>query len=349
MQGEPQVTLSAMGKDIEILSIVIKAWRPAIFLGMDATLKSMAARSLIWEKPNLSDLGAQLSIKIDGKEVKENICISRAECLYIEDTRLILRFGLPTLASIESELRNIEYFAESVREREVFERLKESAERLRMIVYEKLFGILSKYCDYRSRISDEIYIRLYSDILGNVKRRLEAELKKLETSGIKDVSIDNVFPMDVDVDCKEFEKHNIKIRIFDYRLKKPVLLEHVSSAIAAVMTFKLVAYFLSAYIDKQFKILVIEEPEEAMSPPQQVLFTMFLRKALDEVKTLYNHQPVFTVITTHSPYIPLSISDADTYYFYFDIEKRVFTATRTPPARPFVYAEIFQPIITEER
>jgi len=256
-----------MVKDIEILSIVIKAWRPAIFLGMDATLKPMAARSLTWRKPNLSDLGAQLSIKIDGEEVKENVCISRAECLYIEDARLILRFGLPTLASIESELRNIEYFAESVRER-VFELLKESAKRLRMIIYEKLFGIISKYCDYKSRISNEIYIRLYSDVLGNVKRRLEDELKKLETSGIKDVSIDNVFPMDVDVDCKEFvEKHNIKIRVFDYRLKKPVPLEHVSSAIAVVMTFKLVAYFLSTYIDKQFKILVIEEPEEAMSPP----------------------------------------------------------------------------------
>jgi len=345
-----RITLSAKGNGVEISEIVIDSWRPAVLLGMNSTLKSMVARSLVWERPNLGDLGVQLSIKVDGEEVKEkeDMCTARAECLYIEDARLILRFGLPTLASIESELRNIEYFAESVRE-SVFELLKESAKRLRMIIYEKLFGILSKYCDYRSRISDEIYIRLYSDILGNVKRRLEAELKKLETSGIKDVSIDNVFPMDVDVDCKEFEKHNIKIRIFDYRLKKPVLLEHVSSAIAAVMTFKLVAYFLSTYIDKQFKILVIEEPEEAMSPPQQVLFAMFLRKALDEVKTLYNHQPVFTVITTHSPYIPLSISDADTYYFYFDIEKRVFTATRTPPARPFVYAEIFQPIITEER
>jgi hypothetical protein len=45
----------------------------------------------------------------------------------------------------------------------------------------------------------------------------------------------------------------------------------------------------------------------------------------------------------------LSISDADTYYFYFDTEKKIFTATRTPPARPFIYAEVFQPIITEER
>jgi predicted ATPase len=344
-----RITLSAKGNGIEIPEIVIDSWRPAVFLGMNSTLKSMATRSLIWERPNLGDLGVQLSIKVDGEEVKEDMCTARAECLYIEDARLILRLGLPTLASIESELRNIEYFAESVRERAVFEQLKESAKRLRMIIYEKLFGIISKYCDYRSRISDEIYIRLYSDVLGNVKRRLEDELKRLETSGIKDVSIDNVFPMDADVDCKEFEKHNIKIRIFDYRLKKPVLLEHVSSAIAAVMTFKLVAYFLSTYIDKQFKILIIEEPEEAMSPPQQVLFAMFLHKALDEVKTLYNHQPVFTVITTHSPYIPLSISDADTYYFYFDTEKKVFTATRTPPARPFIYAEIFQPIITEER
>jgi predicted ATPase len=346
-----RITLSAKGNSVEIPEIVIDSWRPAVFLGMNSTLKSMVARSLVWERPNLGDLGVQLSIKVDGEEVKEkeDMCTARAECLYIEDARLILRLGLPTLASIESELRNIEYFAESVRERAVFELLKESAKRLRMIIYEKLFGIISKYCDYRSRISDEIYIRLYSDVLGNVKRRLEDELKKLETSGIKDVSIDNVFPMDVDVDCKEFEKRNIKIRIFDYRLKKHVPLEHVSSAIAAVMTFKLVAYFLSTYIDKQFKILVIEEPEEAMSPPQQVLFAMFLRNALDEVKTLYNHQPVFTVITTHSPYISLSISDADTYYFYFDTEKKVFTATRTPPARPFVYAEVFQPIITEER
>jgi phosphoribosylformylglycinamidine (FGAM) synthase PurS component len=344
-----RIILSAEGNGVETPEIVIDSWRPAVFLGMNSTLKSMVARSLVWERPNLGDLGVQLSIKVDDEEVKEDMCTARAECLYIEDARLILRLGLPTLASIESELRNIEYFAESVRERAVFELLKESAKRLRMIIYEKLFGIISKYCDYRSRISDEIYIRLYSDVLGNVKRRLEDELKKLETSGIKDVSIDNVFPMDVDVDCKEFEKHNIKIRAFDYRLKKHVLLEHVSSAIAAVMTFKLVAYFLSTYIDKQFKILVIEEPEEAMSPPQQVLFAMFLRKALDEVKTLYNHQPVFTVITTHSPYIPLSITDADTYYFYFDTEKKVFTATRTPPARPFIYAEVFQPIITEER
>jgi hypothetical protein len=346
-----RITLSAEGNGVEIPEIVIDSWRPAVFLGMNSTLKSMAARSLVWERPNLGDLGVQLSIKVDGEEVKEkeDMCTARAECLYIEDARLILRSGLPALVDIESVLRNIEYFAESVGERAIFEQLKESAKRLRMIIYEKLFGIISKYCDYRSRISDEVYIRLYGDVLGDAKHRLEDELKKLETSGIKDVSVDNVFPINVDVDCKEFEKHNIKIRVFDYRLRKSVPLEHVSSAIAAVMTFKLVAYFLSTYIDKQFKILVVEEPEEAMSPPQQVLFAMFLRKALDAVKELYSHQPVFTVITTHSPYIPLSISDADTYYFYFDTEKKVFTATRTPPARPFIYAEVFQPIITEER
>jgi hypothetical protein len=153
-----RIILSAEGNGVEMPEIVIDSWRPAVFLGMNSTLKSMVARSLVWERPNLGDLGVQLSIKVDGEEVKEDMCTARAECLYIEDARLILRLGLPTLASIESELRNIEYFAESVRERAVFEQLKESAKRLRMIIYEKLFGIISKYCDYRSRISDEIYI-----------------------------------------------------------------------------------------------------------------------------------------------------------------------------------------------
>jgi predicted ATP-dependent endonuclease of OLD family len=100
--------------------------------------------------------------------------------------------------------------------------------------------------------------------------------------------------------------------------------------------------------DKQFKILIVEEPEEAMSPPQQVLFMMFIRKALDEVKRLMPDKPIFIVITTHSPYITTSVSDVDTYYFYFDRERKIFTAISTPPTRPFIYAEAFQPLIVEE-
>jgi len=262
---------------------------------------------------------------------------------------MILRAGISRLAEIEGALGNIEYFAsEAVKEEAVSTPLLDSVRKLREIIYGGLFGIVSKYCDCIERHDDDVYVRLRI-VLDNVKSEIEAKLRRIETSKVRDVSIDNVLPINVNIDCKGFkERRRLEIDVRDYRLGKKISVEHVSSAIAAITTLKLIMCFLSMLTDRQFKILVVEEPEEAMSPPQQVLFMMFIRKALDEVKRLVPDKPVFIVITTHSPYITTSVSDVDTYYFYFDRERKIFTAISAPPTRPFIYAEAFQPLIVEE-
>jgi hypothetical protein len=99
----------------------------------------------------------------------------------------------------------------------------ESVKRFREIIYGGLSGIISRYCDCIGRHNKRVYVQLYN-VLSNVKSEVEARLRKIETSKVRDVSIDNVLPIDVDIDCKEFrERRSIKIDVYDYRLGRRYL------------------------------------------------------------------------------------------------------------------------------
>jgi hypothetical protein len=105
-------------------------------------------------------------------------------------------------------------------------------------------------------------------------------------------------------------------KVHDKRLDKSVPLNLASTTIAAALLWTLTLYFFS--IPVSARLFAVEEPEEAMTPLQQVAY-------VDVLKALAREIPGdnYVVLTTHSPYIA---GESDKIlYFYFSFENKKFT------------------------
>lgn len=331
------LVLNAKGASLDIEELKIRPYHPTIFVGLNSTLKSYVARTITDIRPNLRDIATEVNLEIAGEEVK---CSENAECLHIEDFRLSLRKVLSYRDEIRKKIEDLSAFHAFLAESQAKDFSQEINE-LKEYIDGMLFGILSDYCDLKLKANLYLYFRLealFSRVLSDLVNEIKGSVKADE------INEANLFPLKVEVICDE--ERDVKVE--DVRLGVRFDSSKVSSSIASAMLFNIYKAFLAMESRKKYRILVIEEPEESMAPPQQALFSRFIEATLNELKG--ELPPVFVIITTHSPYIPGSFSKdiADTYYFRFDPGSKKFKANKSPPSRPFIFAEVLQPLFVEE-
>ena len=153
-------------------------------------------------------------------------------------------------------------------------------------------------------------LRAYSRLQAELLHTLYEEAERLaEKIGV--IAVEDILSLDVEIYGEPGSDKWLKVR--DERINRDIALNHVSSALAAVLMLK---HLISALADAQHpkKLVVVEEPEEASAPVQQVLFSRFIERALREEDV----GEVYLVITTHSPFIAYSFSNPRLYYFYYD-------------------------------
>jgi len=350
----PKLLIKAAGAIIDF-DLTIESWRPAIFVGMNSTLKSVVARTIIGETPNLEDISKleTLEVKILSGDKEEAVSCREergmernAECLYIEDYRLAFRKALEFKDKISHIYEGIENLKVRVSDHEKTY-VEDLFKRIQEIFDSTLYGIMWKYCDYKGKADLTLYANLHQ-----LEEKLEEEFIRslrdaFSEKDYNEVIVENLFPLDVEVTC-ENKNRSFKLHVKDNRLKNFIEESLSSSAIASVLTFKLLQLFIATPLTggEKYKIIVIEEPEEALSPPQQVFFSSYIDRAMEISRE--QKIPLFVIITTHSPYIAMTPENVDTYYFYHDPNRNVFTARKRLPTRPFIYAEIFQPVIASE-
>jgi predicted ATP-dependent endonuclease of OLD family len=350
----PKLLIKATGGVVDF-DLTIESWRPAIFVGMNSTLKSVMARTIIGETPNLENISKleTLEIKILNEDREEAVSCREergmernADCLYIEDYRLAFRKALEFKDKISHIYEDIENLKVRVSDHEKTY-IEDLFKKIQGIIDSTLYGIVWKYCDYKGKADLILYANLHQ-----LAEKLEEEFVRslrdaFSEKDYNEVIVENLFPLDVDVKC-DIKNRSFKLYVKDSRLKIFIEESLSSSAIASVLTFKLLQLFIATPLigGEKYKIMVIEEPEEALSPPQQVFFSSYIDRAMKISRE--QKIPLFVIITTHSPYIAMTPENVDIYYFYYDPNRNVFTARKRVPTRPFIYAEIFQPVIASE-
>jgi hypothetical protein len=116
----------------------------------------------------------------------------------------------------------------------------------------------------------------------------------------------------------------------DRRLKSGrVPLNLVSTTVAAALLWGLTIRFFS--IPASARVFVVEEPEEAMTPLQQVAYVEALKALAREIPG-----ENYVVLTTHSPYIA-GASDQPSYHFSFENGK--FTCSPASVPLPMAKAD----------
>lgn len=117
----------------------------------------------------------------------------------------------------------------------------------------------------------------------------------------------------------------------DRRTDEPVPLIAASSTIAAAILWDLAPLFFAVPADA--RMLVVEEPELAMTPLQQIAFIRALRKIAERASG-----ENYVIVTTHTPYVAASC-DQPSLLFSFDTSKKVFEVKETNYPPPFTKAD----------
>jgi predicted ATP-dependent endonuclease of OLD family len=163
--------------------------------------------------------------------------------------------------------------------------------------------------------------RLYknSSILDSVVESAYKEFKD-------EITTKDILPLNVSVIDED------KIYVHDKRVDKIIEVSSVSSAIAAALQFLVVTYLFAT--PHESRVLVIEEPEESMSPIQQVVFMRYLGELIKYYKGIN-----IILITTHSPYIAFA-TESRNYLAKYDHVKRLFTLLPSEVPRSFIYGDV---------
>jgi hypothetical protein len=307
---------------IEPFDIELASGNVVSFVGYNATLKSLTARALLYELCQVTDRRTGF-IKQLGERSKDALKILKLELFdkpkgvlpyLVDDHRLSLRAYLSMLEEVIDRVKN---YVDSITE----ERLKGP--------------ILSELNKLRYNIAPQLkdYIemkKMHDSTLFH--RAMKVSEEKLEEVS-KRVAIDSNLLLPLEIEIVEIEIVEPEIEsmpprpeyyVRDKRLGgKNVSLNLVSTTIAAALLWKLTLYFFS--IPSSARVFVVEEPEEAMTPLQQIAY-------VETLKTLAREMPGenYVVLTTHSPYIA-GASDQPSYYFSFENGKFTCEPATIPP------------------
>jgi len=335
-------------EDVKAFEVRIEAGRPTIIVGYNATLKSAIARSFVYCRestrayellgPTLQELGIEFTLS--DPDLPCNTLKG-----FVPDSRLVFRSVIVGLAErYEEILRNIKIIKTFISGDEA-RRIESELNAIESGLNESLKVMGLKFLDdleeFKRRASSKVVCevrRVFDETLDEIVRELR---EKYEVQ----ISPEAIVPLEiVEMRWRELSPRvrvrMPEIRIWDKRLKREVVVTNVSSSIIASLLHEYLIYFLSI---PQTKILVIEEPEEAMTPLQQVFTMKFLVKALQQMDRVFGVD-TYVVITTHSPYIAFAERDAVNLYFaryeVVEGEKGKIVIDEEKPHRPFLLADL---------
>lgn len=313
-----------------------------VLTGLNATMKSIAARTFLVAgikdtasielyTPNFVELLGSDG-KIEFKEDHSKV-VSNARKLLVSDSRIALR-------SILNASESIKRIMDLLRE---IRRLESNIGGLIDVIESDLskilknlgIGFLQEVYTERGKASLSIVSEIYDEL---------DETIKIVANELAEIFIDPesaksaIMPLSVGI--RDPEKLRVDVR--DQRFDKTIPVTGVSTSIIAPLLFDLVTAFLSQPVAENMEsycIAVIEEPEESMTPLQQVVFSMYLEKAVEKSIKLTKCTP-FIIIVTHSPYIAYAFSDnVQIKYFGYDITKRKIIV-EDKPMKTFAMADV---------
>ena len=332
----------------------IPAYKPAVFVGFNATLKSLTAR-LIYAKlldagkvsvplttirygdvlDTLKTLDPNIEVTIEGPSTNELVG------MIVQDSRVAMRRYLEIQERVKYHYSNIKKSVEKIREThpDLAEAMINSLAYIRDAILDISMPLLNLYCKLKRQAI--LTLELIPEYYSILRKVVEDTVKTLqEKTRREEVSPENILPLSIEA-CEEAQRAvegeyelELGLSVEDARLKKTVPHYSVSTSISSLMLFKLIILALS--LTKPV-FMVIEEPEYALAPVQQVILAQFIERAL-EVARKRGVQPIYIIITTHSPYIAVGFKEPVTLYFKY--AKNVFTSEKTWPVRLFGLASM---------
>ncbi len=312
----------------------------AVLVGYNGTLKSIIARTFLYcggeedraVSPTLGDLG--VSYVIDPADLPCNSIRG-----YVPDARVMLRELYGSYGMILDLIRYLEDMARRVKKLggetpiDVGE-IDSVKHRIREIISRLGLRMVSGVVEFKRRAGSwllERARRIYEDVLNDLARKLRDDYGE-------EVAPEEIAPLEV----LEIEEGNglPVLRVYDKRFGNEVRRSMLSSSVVAPLLIEYIISFMSLPPAKEPKsrILVIEEPEEALTPLQQVLIMRFLYRALKEMDELIKAK-TFVIVTTHSPYVAFA-TDADLYFLRFNRESNKVAISRDKPHTPFILADL---------
>lgn len=319
--------LRLVSEGIANLDIVIEAGRPIVFIGLNATLKSIVARSFgskcneTW-KPDLGNLGVKFIVEPE---------ISCDEWLFllIPDYRLVFRESL----GMVDKFKKIQEYLESIKDKFRDEKGEQEAinRSLRDLdeITNRVLDIPKTYLEFKKRYHKSVWAKLHN-MLWDLASDMARELKDLKAEDLKPLEIE-IFEDPLTTGGREW------VNVKDERIRKNINLQNISSSVSSFLIMDLITMAL-ADLSKDKKLIIIEELEEALAPPQQILFARFLEKAIKSSEIGIGN--VYLIVTTHSPYIAYAFANPRTYYFRYDRESKAFTAIQEEIKRTFLMADL---------
>jgi hypothetical protein len=301
---------------VEPFEIELVSGRVVSFVGYNATLKSLTARAVMHELCKTATKGARAqfinrleartenaarALRVEISNTPENALLYLAD-----DQRLVLR---AYFSSLERTISGLESYASSVAE-------GGARDAMLSLIDELKYSLAPQLEDYIEMKGFEDF-----DLLHMVLKVFDEKLENLSKQTAVDRDV--LLPLDIEV-----APHQCIVR--DRRFKgKEVPLDLASTTVAAALLWKLTLRFFS--IPASTRVLIVEEPEEAMTPLQQVAYVETLRGLAAEIPG-----ENYVVLTTHSPYIA-GVSDQPSYYFSY--ENGRFTCRPAAVAPPMTKAD----------
>jgi len=330
---------------VKAFKVRVEAGRPTIIVGYNATLKSAIARSFMYcgkstrayelLGPTLQELNIEFTLS--DPDLPCNALKG-----FVPDSRLVFRSVIVGLTERYGKiLDNVESIKRLISEDEA-RRIESELNAIESGLNESLKVMGLKFLDdleeFKRRASSKAVYevrRVFDETLDEIVRELR---ERYEVQ----ISPEAIVPLEI----IEMRWHELsprvkmpEIRVWDKRLKREITVTNVSSSIIASLLHEYLTYFLSI---PQTKILVIEEPEEAMTPLQQVFTMKFLAKALQHIDRIFGVE-TYAIITTHSPYIAYAERDAVNLYFaryeVVEGEKGKIVIDEEKPHSPFLLAD----------
>jgi predicted ATPase len=327
------------------VSIDLEAFRPIVFIGFNNTLKSITARVVcatlskykiiestiperLWERyleRITKDLSGNVYPEIElTNEIREKI--KNMLGIIIEDSRVSMRKYLEIGSSLKVEVEN---FKEAIRKLVEEAYREDLIQKFDNIVNDMIYGIMLNIAYVYQKLKMRTSLMRFAEYGGLLKTIINEVINEFKDVEGDEIFNENMIPLDVEV---ESEDQLIKVK--DLRTREEISEELVSTSVSSMLLFKLLPVAIA--VEKP-KMIVIEEPEYALSPLQQVLFARLVENLL--IKSHKNNDPpTYMILITHSPYIAVGFNNPKIYYFRYSKQLRKFISEEAWPAKQFALA-----------
>jgi hypothetical protein len=316
--------------------------KPIVIAGLNSTLKSVIAKSIAYNIVKKCVCGGNLDECLREKDLEylaefmnlenlkplENLVdveidtcpnIANPIGVILEDYRLVTRyiiaFVLNHIKKMFEGLSNLSNLIEKKEDRKMY-----------LSTVESEINHLKQLINPLPRIAFKLKTMILNDKLCKNLSILDSVVNNAYEEFKDEITPKDILPLSVDVVDED------RIYVRDKRVDRVVEVSSVSSAIAAALQFLVVTYLFAT--PHESRVLVIEEPEESMSPIQQVVFMRYLRELIK-----YYGGINAVLITTHSPYIAFA-TESRNYLAKYDHVNGLFALLPSEVPRSFIYGDV---------